>query len=187
MSRIALFAAVALLLACPATKSNAADAYHPASNLYLTTKLKTAKPGSWVRHYAPSDNAYTTYVVDITDDTVIIQHMYTHEGRLRLNQRYEIPFSYLDEHGINPDANGARDDTITRNDQEYATRTVPGTVDGKESLFHFNDAIPATGLLCVEIHPSEEGKPILAWTDAHGLEPDELIKKLGDGKPAELP
>lgn len=161
------------------------DPYHPASNLYLTTRLKTAAPGQWIRRYAPGNTAYTTVVVEKTGDSVTIQHIKTHRGGVRRNDRFVIALAYLDANAIDPDAEGAKDATVSRNGVERRTRAVTAPVGDAEGVFHFDDAIPVTGLLCVEIRPPGQGT-IFLWTDAYGSEPDDLVAGVGPGSETTL-
>ena len=177
---VALFACV--LVAGSGWAQEEEEPYHPASNLYLTTNLIKATKGSWVRRFAPGSNVYTTYVSDVGDDSVTIQQIRTYRDRMRQNRRIVLSFDYLRQNAVDAEATPAREETVSHNGKEYTARVVKAPLGANMGDFYFVDGIPVNGLICVKVHPENDGDSgLVLWTDEYGDSPDDKILEAGDG------
>lgn len=154
-----------------------------AVDLDLTTRLLTAKPGSWVRRHAPRGHAITQYVADVTDEAVTVRVIRDHDDHVVDNLEFVIPKSYIKENGANPDAPDAKAGKVTYHDVAYNVKVVKVKLDDSDGLYYISDAVPANGIVRIDIL-SAGSDPTILWMDSHGTEPDNLILNAGEGKPA---
>jgi len=183
MKRTVIAVCVIVFSLCVFSARAGESSSHVAPNVDLTTNLLSAKEGSWTRRHAPGGNTYTTHVYAAADDGIVLQAIHTHEGHIRSNKLYAIPYAYLRENAIDPGADGAVDRDVEYKGEVFRTRAVAGRVNDSHGLFFITDEIPATGILCVEISPANDADPYTLWTDSFGTRPDQLIVNAGPGEP----
>lgn len=166
--------AIILLFVAASIPALAADSH---LDLHITTNLLTAKSGAWVRRNAPREHSYTTYVEEATEDQVTIRLIYTHNSRPLEVKTVTLTPDEIRQRGIDPNGPDSRDATLEHNGTTYRVRAVDSHFNDSDGTYYISDAVPATGILCIEIRPSNDGSPISLWNDAYGTEPDDLILK----------
>lgn len=149
--------------------------------LDLTTRLLTAKPGSWTRRLKPHSRSETFYVAAVTDSEVVVQVLLHHGERLAGNRRYRVPAAYIREHAADPGSPAARSGRVDHKGAIYDVKIVTASLGEADGDFYISDVLPANGVLRVDILA---GAPYTLWTDEYGETPDRLILEAGPGEDA---
>lgn len=187
MKKAVIAACILFAVACSsmAAAGDGASPSHIAPNVDLTTNLLSAGQGEWTRRHAPDGHTYTTHVHTVAEDGIVLQAIHAHNGRIRSNKLYAIPYAYLRGHAIDPASGGALDREVEYKGKVFRTRAVMARINDSDGVFLIADEVPATGILCVEVIPARGSSPYTLWTDSYGTRPDQLILNAGPGEPAE--
>lgn len=161
------FAAVALAVIFVSTEGQALD---------LTTNLLHAQPGSWIRRYKPHGYTETQVVVSVKPEAVVMQYIRTSEGKVEENRRETISADRIRSEGADPNAPDARQERVEHRGKTYDVKVV----EKNGRTYYISSAIPASGILRIDIHPGDNGTAL--WSDDYGTQPDELIRKADAGE-----
>lgn len=176
---------LAIILICAPSAFAAERVAETGQTLTLTLNLLTAKPGSWVRRVAPHGHAYTTYVADVSPEKTIVHLIHSRHNRVLRNDAFHVLATEIREKGLDPGSAKARDAVIVHKGKTYHTKAISAQVGDSTGIYHITDEIPANGILCIEVHATQDGNASFTlWNDEYGLEPDRLIRKAlhGEGK-----
>lgn len=115
-----------------------------------------------------------------------MQLIYTHNRKALENLIYVIPVKYIREHGIDPNGPGSRGESRAYKDKTYQTRAVDGKLNDSMGTFYITGELPATGILCIDVNTAGQGSGFTLWNDQHGMEPNDIIIRAGQGKVAQI-
>lgn len=147
-----------------------------AADFDLTTPLLRAEPGSWIRRYEPHGHVITQMVVAVDGEEVVLRRLRHRDGHVLSDDTRTFSAGYIRENGADPDSPDARREWIEHNGGMYDAAVVEADVNGRPAVFYITDAIPAGGLLRVDLLRASGEAKITLWTDDYGIEPDELIR-----------
>lgn len=146
-----------------------------AADLHITTNLLAARPGSWIRRYAPHGHSYTEYVAANDGESVTLQLLREHDGKVRENRAVTLSHAYIAANAV--DRGATATERVEHRGTTYEALVAEVALEDSPGRIYVTKALPASGVLRVDIiHPS--GSITSLWTDSHGDEPDELLRKV---------
>lgn len=144
----------------------------------LTTSLLHAAPGSWIRRYAPNNHTITQLVVDVNENEVILRRLRHHDGHVVSDDTRTFTAEYIRKNGADPNSPRARKDRVEHKGKTFDVSIVEVEQENQSALFYVTDAIPAGGLLRIDLPGGSGSHATSLWTDEYDNEPDERILKV---------